>query len=287
MNATLSTLPDKTLEITITIPWQEISREYEATIDEMAKTAELPGFRKGKAPRKMVAESLNRSKIYEEVIKHLVPKAYGQAVQDLKLKPFITPSVELKDAKDGTDWTIVCKTCEKPVVTLGEYKKAIRDLKASKAKKIWIPGQSPKPEDPAKEEPRKPTLDELLTALFANVTITLPKPMIDHEVNRLLSELVDQTQKLGLTVDQYLASTNRTAESVRADYEEQAKRTLTLEFALEAIAEKENITVSEQEIDTIIKTAKTDEEKKTLEKERYYLASIVRRQKTIDSLAAL
>ncbi len=286
MFATVNRLDDGTLEITIALPWDAIAAEYHTVVEEMAKETELPGFRKGKAPKDLVEQNLNANKVYEEVIKHLIPKAYGQAVQDLKLSPFISPAIELKDAKEGKEWVVLCRTCEKPVVTLGDYKKAVREVKDAKANKIWIPGTQP--EDKEKEEKeKKPTLDELLTALFGAVTITLPKPLVDHEVNRLLSELVDQTQKLGLTVDQYLGSTQRTPESIRKEYEEQAKKTLTLEFALEKIAEEEHITVTDEELATIINTAKSEDEKKALERERYYLASIVRRQKTIDAVAAL
>jgi trigger factor len=110
---------------------------------------------------------------------------------------------------------------------------------------------------------------------------------LDQEVNRLLSDLVDQTKKLGLSVEQYLASTNRTADGIRHEYEEQAKRTLTLEFGLETIADKEGILISDDDIEAVIKTAKSDDERKAMENQKYYLATILRRQKTIDMLAAL
>jgi FKBP-type peptidyl-prolyl cis-trans isomerase (trigger factor) len=90
-----------------------------------------------------------------------------------------------------------------------------------------------------------------------------------------------------MSVEQYLSSTGRTNESVRKEYAEQAKRTLTLEFTLEEIADKEGILVSDDDIDTVIKTAKTEEEKKSLEAQRYYIASVLRRQKTLDFLASI
>ena len=145
-------------------------------------------------------------------------------------------------------------------------------------KKIWLPGQ---------EKKDKPSLDVILKALLSVITVDIPKLLIEHEVNRLLSELIDQTKQLGLTVEQYLASTGRNAQSVRREYEEQARRTLALEFGLEEVADREGILVSDDDIDTVVKTAKTDEERKSLEGQRYYLASILRRQKTIDFLSSL
>lgn len=283
MKSSLNKLPDGTLELAMTIPWADIQTTYSAVVDDFTKNAEVAGFRKGNAPRKMVEDSLEKNKVYEEAIKRLVPKAYTDAVTEHNLKPILMPNIELKEATEGKDWLILAKTCEKPAITLGDYKKAVADLKADKTKKIYVPGK-----DEGKEEDknRKPTLDEILTKLLSVVSVTLPKLLIEHEVTHQLSQLVDQTKKLGLTVEQYLASTNRNAEQIRQEYEDQAVKNLTLEFALEAIADKEQITATAEDIAAILKTAKSDEERKALEKEQYYLTTIVRRQKTLDFLAA-
>lgn len=278
-------LTDGTIELIMTIPWADVEKTYEHVVREIVERTELPGFRKGKAPRNMVEEKLDRGETYEEVLKHVIPDAYGRAVTEQKLHPVVSPKIELKEASEKKDWVIRALTAEKPDVTLGEYKKAMQDLKAGKAKKIWVPGQKPKEEE--KKEEAKPTLDELLGALYTSVKITIPALLIEHETNRLLSDLIDQTKRLGLTVEQYLSSTGRTADSVRKEYEEQSKRTLTLEFALEKIADTEGVLVSDDDIETVIKTAKTDEEKKSLETQKYYIASVLRRQKTLDFLAAL
>ncbi len=286
MNTAMQRLGDGTIELTITVPWADVEKAYEQAVDGIVEKTELPGFRKGKAPRKMVEEKLDRGETYEEVLKRLIPQVYGQAVHEQKIHPIISPKIELKEATEKKDWVIRALTAEKPEVTLGEYKKAIAEVKTSKHKKIWVPGQEPKTEE-KKEEEVKPTLEELLVALIKSVTITIPALLIEHEVNRFLSDLIDQTKKLGLTVEQYLSSTGKTAQTVRKEYEEQAQRTLTLEFALEKIADTEGILISDDDIDTVIKTAKTDEEKKSLEHERYYIASVLRRQKTLDFLASV
>lgn len=283
MTSTINRQVDGTIDLTITIPWADVAKTYEKVVVDMVQKAELPGFRIGKAPRELVEKNLDKTKVYEEALKTLIPTAYNAAVTQQRVKPIVSPKIELKDATENKDWIFIAHTCEKPALTIGEYKKAIADLKASKGQKIWKPGD--KPEEKDKET--KPTIDELLLALYNNVKTTLPALLIEHEVNRLLSELIDQTKKLGLTVEQYLASTQRTSETIKKEYEEQARRTLTLEFALEEIADKEGILVSDDDIDAVIKTGKTDEEKKALEGQRYYLASVLRRQKTLDFLASI
>jgi len=273
MTSTINRQTDGTIDITVTIPWTDVAKTYEKTVAEMVSKAELPGFRVGKAPRELVEKNLDKTKVYEEALKELIPASYNAAVTEQKVKPIVSPKIELKDATENKDWVFIAHTCEKPAITVGDYKTAIGGIKT----KILKPG----------EEPKKPTLDELLVTLYGTIKATLPPLLIEHEVNRLLSELIDQTKKLGLTVEQYLASTGRTGETIKKEYEEQAKRTLTLEFALEEIADSEGILVSDDDIDAVIKTGKTDEEKKALESQRYYLASVLRRQKTLDFLASI
>lgn len=285
MKSTIEKKADGSVDITINIPWADVAKTYEEVMVEMVNSAELPGFRKGKAPRELVEKNLDKTKMYEEALKVLIPRSYNEALTEHSLRPIINPKIELKEAEENKDWVIHAHTTEKPTVTLGDYKKAISELKASKGKKIWTPADGPKPEKP--EEETKPTMDELLMTLHGVTTVALPPLLVEHEVNRLLSELVDQTKKLGLTPEQYLSSTQRTAESIRKEYEEQAKRTLALEFALEEVADKEGVLVGDDDIDAIIKTGKTDEEKKALTEQRYYLASVLRRQKTLDFLASL
>ena len=285
MNIHVNRHEDKTIELTLSIPWESIQKTYNEVVEDFVKETELPGFRKGKAPRSAVEEKLDKTKVYEEVLQRLIPKLYSEAVQQEKIHPIVMPKINLVEAKEGQEWKILAITCEKPDITLGNYKDAIVDLKAAKQKKIWLPGQEPKKEDEEKE--KKVSLDELLQAVYTAITTVLPKILLDQEVNRLLSDLVDQTKKLGLSVEQYLASTNRTAEGIRHEYEEQAKRTLTLEFGLETIADKEGILISDDDIEAVIKTAKSDDERKAMENQKYYLATILRRQKTIDMLAAL
>ena len=222
MKSQIARLADTTIELTITVPWPEVEAQYEKTIEEMVNNAEVAGFRKGKAPRAVVEEKLDKTKVYEEVLKHLIPNVYGKAVEEQKLHPIVSPKIELKEATEKKDWILRALTCEKPEATLGDYKKAIKDLKDTKLNKIWVPGkdQPAASEQGDKDKPQKPSLDELLKTLYDNVKIQLPALLLEHEVNRLLSDLIDQTRKLGMSVEQYLGSTGRTSVKTKPPYPE-------------------------------------------------------------------
>ncbi|MBI5018657.1 hypothetical protein HZB58_00030 [Candidatus Gottesmanbacteria bacterium] len=282
MTSSIHKTDDATIELTITIPWKDIQDMYEVVVTETASATEVAGFRKGKAPKQIVEENIDKTKAYEETIKRLVPKAYTEAVTEQKIAPIMMPQIELKSAEEGKDWVVTARTCERPVVTLKDYKKAVAELKASKTPKIIVPGK----DAPADEKAKGPSVDEVLDAILLSVEAKLPEILLEHEVTHQLSQLVDQTKKLGLTVEQYLASTGKNAEGIRADYKAQAAKNLTLEFGLEAIADKENVTVSDEEVNKLLATAKSDEERKALEGQRYYLTSLIRRQKTLDGLMA-
>jgi trigger factor len=288
MITALERKPDGTIVITIHVAWDRVAQTRESVIAELVKNVELPGFRKGKAPRETAEKSLDQTKIYEEVIQKLLPVIYQEVITEHALRPVVTPKIEIVQAREGEEWIIRAHTAEKPSVTLGDYKEAIRQAKSAKRNKIWTPGQETGPAKPNEEAKSKEmTLGELLEAILSCVTCQVPGLLIEQDVNRALSDLIDQTKKLGLTVDQYLASTGRTVEHLRKEYAQNARRTLTLEFALEAIADAEHIAVDEDEIEKALKAAKSEEERATLARERYYLATVLRRQKTLDFLSAV
>lgn len=282
--ATLTHNKDTSIMLSITIPWNAVKAAYEEVVADTVANAEIDGFRKGKAPRPVVEKTLDPTRVYEEAVKRLIPKEYDAAVKEHSIRPIIMPSIKLKEAKENEDWIIEATVCEKPKVTLKDYKTGIKSLKADKTKKIWVPGEDPKQKD---EKPQGPSLSELLTVLTQNVDITIPDILVEEEVNRMLSDLLDQTKKIGLTIDQYLASTKKTADAIKQEYTLQAKTNLTIEFALETIADSESIHVEENEIQAVLDKTQDPKEKEALSKQKYYIASVLRRQKTLDFLSAL
>ncbi len=126
-----------------------------------------------------------------------------------------------------------------------------------------------------------------MQTLIASVKVTVPAVLLEQEADRLLAQTLDEIKRLGLTLDQYLASTKRTPEELRAEYMAKAGSDLKLEFILQKIAQEEQITIEETEIAEAIQKAKDPKERENLEKNKYLLASILRQQKTLDFLRQL
>lgn len=284
ITSSLKELPKSTVELEIQIPWSDIEQTYEKIFTQVSNEFEYEGFRKGKVPKKIVEERVDRNKLYQEVVKEIVPKAYQQAVTEHKIAPIISPKVEVIKAKEKEEWVIKTTVALKPKINLKSYKEKIQVFKKSQPK-IWTPGQKEEIKDenlPA--QAGKPSLDEVISILVKEVEVDLSDILIDQESNRLLSSLLDQTQKLGLTVEQYLMAKGKTTDQIRTEYAEDAARNLKLEFALAEIADKENITVTNEDIDKILAKVEKPEEKEKLKKDSYYLAHLIRQQKTLDFL---
>lgn len=276
--------PDGTIKLTITIPKDRINTARETAIVAVSKQANIPGFRKGKAPEKLVAEKLNREQIRQEVLKELLPAAYQQAVLEHQLRPVMNPKIHIEElddeARDG--WTFEALTCEAPTVDVGSYKESVKKVTAKS--KLILPG---KDLPASRQEPVKPSFEDIAKAILEAAKVTVPAVLLEQETDKLLSQLLDDIKKLGLNLEQYLQSTKRTAEDLRAEYAKRAADDMKLEFVLQKIAESEKITVEEKEIEEAIQKAKTEAERENLKNNKYLLAAILRQQKTLDFLMGL
>ena len=273
--ALIEKLEDGTIKITITLPKEDVEKTRLEVVDEYVKTANLPGFRQGKAPAAMVEEKIDKEKLKEDILKKLLHVAYTRAVQENKIKPIMNPKIHIDKLENSQDWEFTALTCEEPELDLGEYKKNIIDLTAKS--KIIVPGK----------EEKKASNEELMKVIIDSVKAKIPAILIEQEADKLLSQLLNDIKKLGLNLDQYLASTNRNPEALRTEYSKRAEDDIKLEFALHKIAEAENITVDPKEVDEAIQKAHDDEERARLEANRYLLSAILRQQKTIDFLLNL
>jgi FKBP-type peptidyl-prolyl cis-trans isomerase (trigger factor) len=266
---------DGTIKLTITIPHGTVAKLREETIAELVKSVNVAGFRKGKAPQKMVEEKIDKSLVQENILKKALPSAYMEAVQEHSLRPIMNPKIHIEKLEEGEDWMFTALTCEMPIVDLGDYKKNVQKVTAKG--KIVIPGK----------EQQKPPFEEIAKAILDSVKVQIPQILIEQETDRLLSQLLDDIKRLGLNLEQYLASTKRSADDLRKEYSTRAENDLKFEFVLQKIAEAEKITVEEKEIEEAIQKAKDPAEKQHLSSNKYLLASVLRQQKTLDFLTNL
>jgi FKBP-type peptidyl-prolyl cis-trans isomerase (trigger factor) len=274
---------DGNIQITFTIPFALIQKAEEETVAEMAKDIEIPGFRKGTAPLSKVREKIPQDRLIEHSLRHLLPKALSESVVENKLRIAVYPRFELISAKEGEAWQIKGTTCELPEFELGEYKKAVQG--ALRAKSIIVPGKENKVKTREEKE------GEVLKALVESIKINIPAILIEEEADSRLSGLLARLEKLGLALENYLASINKKAEDLRAEYALQAKDAISIDLILNKIAETENLKVEEKEVASALQMSQASQGAKESEEEtenrKRLIESILKRRKALDFLISL
>jgi len=287
--STIAKNADGTVQITFKVPYTIIEKVKNETAQEMGKNLEIPGFRKGNAPLKKVIEHIPENTLLEKTLGKILPEMVGRIIEEHKLKPVIYPKFELLKATEGEDWEIRAETAEIPEFTLPDYKKEITG--ELKAKSIWTPGKVKAGDQNEMKEPTPEEKEqEVLKILLNKTDLKLPKLLVDEETNSRISKLLERLEKLGLNLESYLASIGTTADKLRKDYEEQAQNAIKLDLILTKIADKENIIVSEEDLNSAIGASAADpklaEELKTPDRIRL-VESILRRRKVLGQLVSL
>ena len=109
------------VELVIEVGHDEFESAIEKVYRKQRGKISVPGFRKGKAPRKIIEGMYGSAVFYEDAINEIYPEAYATAVDQEKLDVVAWPDVEIKEVgKDG--FTFLAKVTVRPEVKLGEYK---------------------------------------------------------------------------------------------------------------------------------------------------------------------
>lgn len=285
--SSLKKLPAQTIEITATIPWADIKKEYDLAFDRIHAQFVFEGFRKGKVPKEIALKQISPKDIYQELIRKYIPEVYEEVVKKEGLKPIVSPKVQLVKAEENKEWEVKITVAEKPIIKLGDYKKYVQEVKANNKKNdIWVPGKDPSKKEPAKQNNDK-LLQDILNAILTKAECEISPLLIESELEKRLTQLVDDVSKAGLTMENYLKSKNITQEKLKETYSKEIMDMYKLEFILSELAEVEKIEVTQKDIDAILSTIKDEKDKAAAQKNMYFYASFMRKQKTLDYLISL
>ena len=108
--------------ITVEIDKELMEKGVNAAYMKARKSIQIPGFRKGKAPRKMIESLYGAHVFYEDGLEEIFPEVYEEAVVKQDLKAIGRPSLTDMDISDDGIVTITISTDVYPEVTLGDYK---------------------------------------------------------------------------------------------------------------------------------------------------------------------
>lgn len=122
MNAVLEKKENNKALFNIEIDAKEFEKAVQGVYLKNRNRFNIPGFRKGKAPRKIIELSYGEGIFYEEALNSLLPQAYDEAIEDLELEPVDTPEVNVEQLEKGKPVIVEFEVIIKPDVELGDYK---------------------------------------------------------------------------------------------------------------------------------------------------------------------
>lgn len=104
------------------VAWETFEQAVEAVYRRNKSRFQIPGFRKGHAPRKIIELNYGQGVFYEDALNAVLPDAIEQAVKELKLEPIGHPDVDVKDFEKGDTIVFEITTETKPHPSLGDYR---------------------------------------------------------------------------------------------------------------------------------------------------------------------
>lgn len=286
---TIKKQPKSTIEILVKLPWTEVQAAYKTSFDILHAQFEMGGFRKGKVPKELAEKNIDKDKVYSHLIREIMPKIYEDIVKKENLRPILSPKIDLVKAKENEDWELKIMVAEKPVVKLNDYKKQVQEAKKGlKVDDIWVPGKEEK-KDPKENENQKKekVLNVSLEAVLKASECELPPLLIEEELERRLAQMVDDVQKIGLTMEKYLQTRNLTLETVKERLTKEITDMYKLEFILQAIADEEKLEVKQADLEALFSNIKEEKDRKSAEANAYFYASVLRKQKALDYIIGL
>jgi trigger factor len=361
------TEPASRVVLEIDVAEDAVAKAMDMAYAQLVRRVQVPGFRRGKAPRAILERHVGPETIREEALRELVPQQYSEAVAEVGVSPIARPSIEIKEAPDGKGLHLTATVDVYPTVTLPDYRKihvapehtpitdedvdrAIEDIRARHGRLTSVAEPARRgdfvlltvvsaPEGHERLQPGKELLvevgggllpeavetalegaaagddrgaavgegasqqavvrvgdvrrkelpalddafaktvsdrqtlaelreglrerlqaertaeetrtlrDKVLDAVLAEAAFEVPESLVTREVGHMLEDLADRLRARGLTLESYARAVGKDEAGIRADMREGAERRVRSRLLLETLAEREALSVSEQEMD--------------------------------------
>lgn len=122
MSYTVENLEKSMAKITITVSAEDFEAGMVKSYNKNKKSINVQGFRRGKAPRKMIEKLYGPEIFYEDAANFVIPDAYEAAAKECGLEIVSRPEIDVVDIGKDKDFVFTATVAVKPEVTLGDYK---------------------------------------------------------------------------------------------------------------------------------------------------------------------
>lgn len=122
MQVTVNKLPGSRVLLNIEVETQKVTGAFNKAYDVLSKKTSIPGFRKGKVPRKILERAIGKDLISDEACNLLMAEAYTQAIKETDIFPLGEPELDIKKIEEGNPMVFTAEVDVKPSVSTPDYK---------------------------------------------------------------------------------------------------------------------------------------------------------------------
>lgn len=122
MSLQVEVLEKNMAKLTIEVSAEEFEQAIEKAYQKNKGKMSVPGFRKGKVPRKMIEKMYGTGVFYEDAANAIIPEAYARELENCDLDIASQPSIDVVQIESGKPFIFTAEVATKPEVELGEYK---------------------------------------------------------------------------------------------------------------------------------------------------------------------
>ena len=123
MKSALETLSPTRVKLTVEVPFEELKPSLDAAIKHIGEHIQVPGFRRGKVPARIIEQRVGRAAVLEEAVNNALPELYGKALEENSVRPLGQPEItDLKvPATDGEDFSFIAEVDRRPDIELPDF----------------------------------------------------------------------------------------------------------------------------------------------------------------------
>jgi trigger factor len=123
VKSAVETLNPTRVKLTVEVPFAELKPSLDAAYKTIGSQINVPGFRAGKVPARIIDQRVGRGAVLQEAVNDALPRFYGQAIEENKIRPLGQPEVDVTEvpAEDGQDLKFTIEVDIRPEVVLPDY----------------------------------------------------------------------------------------------------------------------------------------------------------------------
>jgi trigger factor len=122
METTVEPTAKHKVKLTIEVPAEEFGRDLDRAYRRIAQQVSIPGFRKGKVPKKVIDAQVGREAVLEEFLGSSIPDYYESAMRERDLAPITDPDISLEQVEEGKPLVFTAEVEIRPRLDLSDYK---------------------------------------------------------------------------------------------------------------------------------------------------------------------